>query len=428
MFATTNTTAIICLIILLTSLGSAQYANVTSTKLTTRTTESCYTVMASTSVAGNLSTTTTTSHTDATFQLRWVSASNHDLVLTNLLDRHTSTPSIISIPAPVTVTDTHTTHVVSTLTEGFHNRSTTTHTRTETSIAFVPGITNTTTLVATTTTALNTMTSTLRTTSGFRDIEATKETCRPVLPVPAVARRDSPAVSDDGEVDTSNSTSPVPASGLVGIQAAAYPSAVSCIATVVTSTGYTTIIPANVTITKIGRAPTTVVDTITTLTNTHTQILNNATYTLTLLTTTTYTTSATILPITSTAYSTSTYTLSTTTSTFLGACRTQRILGPSILPNASFPASERGLILNNIMYNPNKVQLWTSFKLSSYDCCEACQTSDDCAFGAWDSYQRICYLQRMISGTCPAQNVTQGVYTEAGRNETAQFAFDAFNG
>jgi len=197
---------------------------------------------------------------------------------------------------------------------------------------------------------------------------------------------------------------------------------------VITSTGYTTIIPANVTITKIGRAPTTVIDTTTTLTNTHTHILNNATYTMTLSTTTTFTTSATILPITSTAYSTSTYTFSTTTSTFLGACRTQRILGPSILPNASYPASERGLILNNILYNPQTAQTWTSFKLSSYDCCEACQMTDDCAFGAWDSYQRICYLQRMISGTCPSQNATQGVYTEAGRNETAEFAFDAFNG
>lgn len=81
------------------------------------------------------------------------------------------------------------------------------------------------------------------------------------------------------------------------------------------------------------------------------------------------------------------------------------------------------------MYNSSAVQIFTSFKPDSYTCCEACAVADDCAFGAWDSKQRICYLQRQIDGTCPAQGETGGVYREARRNGTEDaYSFVAFNG
>lgn len=299
--------------------------------------------------------------------------------------RHTSTPSIISIPATVTSTKTQTTHVVSTWTVGNNSFSTTTKTAVRTYIDFVPGITNYTTVVSTTTTTLSTSTSILRTTSGFRDIKASKQTCRPVEPAPVapVMRRDDGAEPDDGEDDTDTLISPssVPTAGLVKLNAAMFPSAVTCVATIVTTTGYTTVVPANITTTKIGRTPTAFVNTTTTLTNTHTHVLRNVTRVFTQTTTSTSTISQTIRPVTSTSYTTSTLTLSTATTTLLGACRTQRLLGPTIAANASFPRAERGLTVADIYYNQNTLRLWTSFQKTSYDCCATCQETGDCAFG-----------------------------------------------
>jgi len=286
------------------------------------------------------------------------------------------------------------------------------------------------------TTTLSTVTSVLKTTSGFRNIRATRETCRPELPAPVVNSTLSRRGEDDNDdqtddvPDNTNSTSVVPTStiGLSRLNAvAAYPSLVSCIATVVTSTGYITVLPANTTTTRIGHTPTAVVQTTTFLTSTHTKLLDNATHTHTTSSMFIFTTGVTARPSTLTSYTTTTYTLPTATTTFYGACRTQRVLGP-ILPT-SFPKAERGFTVDDIYYDPDVLQLWSFYTPTNYTCCQACQDQPDCAFGAWDSISEFCYMQRRKDGLALAQNETGGLYVSANRNATSvPFAFMAYNG
>lgn len=420
MSISTSFMAVFCLFLALASqLVSAQAANSTNTKLTTKTTISCYTIMAETPVAV-VANTTSTMYTNKTFNIQ-----------------HTSTPSIITIPPTFTRTDTQTKHTVVTTTLGFDNTSTSTKTYTRTSYSIIPGITNTTTVTASVTTTLSTLTSILKTTSGFRDIRDTRETYSPKLSASApymnatLSRRDDDDDDDnDTDVvpDTTNSTSVVPTIGLSRLNALVYPSLVSCIATVVTSTGYTTVLPANTTTTRIGHTPTTVAQFTTTLTATHTKILNNASHTRTTSSMFIFTTGVTAAhPITSTIYTTTTFTLPTTTTTYYGACRTQRVLGP-ILPSG-FPKTERGLTVDDIYYDQDVLQLWSFYTPTNYTCCQACQDQPDCAFGAWDSISEFCYMQRRKDGLALGQNETSGVYVSANRNTTSvPFAFMAYNG
>lgn len=417
MSASRSFIAVFCLLLALVfQLATAQAANLTNTKLITRTTISCSTIMAETPVS-SVANITSTTYGNKTFSLV-----------------HTSTPFVISIPRTYTRTNTQTKHTVTTTTLGFQSTSTSTRTYTKTYWSMIPGITNTTTMTASVTTTLSTVTTVLKTTSGFRNIRNTRETCRPKLPAPVLnstlSRRDEDDDDDqpDDIPDITNSTSVVPTIGLSRLNAAAaYPSLVSCIATVVTSTGYITVLPANTTTTRIGRTPTAVVQTTTFLTSTHTKVLNNATHTRTTSSMFIFTTGVTARPSTLTSYITTTYTLSTATTTFYGACRTQRVLGP-ILPT-SFPRAERGYTVDDIYYDPDILQLWSFYTPTNYTCCQACQDQADCAFGAWDSMSQFCYMQRRKDGLALAQNETGGVYVSANRNRTSvPFAFMAYNG